>query len=109
MSKVKYFFYLLLLSICFSIGMYLGIDRSGETATAEGSKAEQASEEVSTSQFDQMNRAAIMEEVEKNGVTENELEPAFIHSVANKGETVVKHFFNQIVHATYAIVDGLFS
>ncbi|UOQ86058.1 hypothetical protein [Gracilibacillus salinarum] len=109
MNKVKYFFYLLLLSICFSIGMYLGMDRSGETATAEGSTAEQEVEEVAVSQIDQMNREAIMEEVEKNGVAEKEFEPAFIHSVANKGETVVKHFFNQIVHATYAVVDGLFS
>lgn len=83
---MKYFFYLLLLSFIFSLGMYIGIDRSSTEMIKEISEDLPAEETV-------INRDKIIEEIEENQqqvVAAADIEPSILHSVANGGEKVVK-------------------
>ncbi|MDX8045933.1 hypothetical protein SH601_07995 [Gracilibacillus sp. S3-1-1] len=100
---MKYFFYLLLLSLVFSLGMYIGVDRTEHQQVMTPTQTAEQVDEI-----DIVNQEAVIEEVEQDGIVVNEVESSFLHIAASKGEEVVKVLFDQIVDVTYAIVDGVF-
>ncbi len=105
---MKYFFYLLLLTLVFSLGMYIGIDRSEGHVAVGQAQEEVVSESEQVDDVEVVNRDKIIEEVEKEVKVNEEIKPTFLHSIAGKGEKVVKVIFDQIVDVTYSVVDGIF-
>ncbi|WP_058307397.1 hypothetical protein [Gracilibacillus massiliensis] len=105
---MKYFFYLLVLSLIFSLGMYIGIDRSSaekvsESIHSENEKLEQNAELV--------DRELVIEEVgesKKQQVAAAQIEPSFLHSIADGGEKAVRTICDQVLEITYTLVDGVF-
>lgn len=94
-----------MLSLVFSLGMYIGIDRS--EVAADHSMENLAKESTETNEVDVVDRDKIVEEVEAEIIV-SEIEPTFLHSIASEGEKIVKVIFDRIVDVTYAVVDGIF-
>ncbi|WP_163581209.1 hypothetical protein [Gracilibacillus saliphilus] len=105
---MKYFFYLLLLTLVFSLGMYIGIDRSEGREAVSYPQEEVINEPVEEEEVEVVDRDTIIEEVERDVQVNEKAEPTFLHSAAGEGEKIVKVIFDQIVDVTYTVVDGIF-
>ncbi|SHN11018.1 hypothetical protein [Gracilibacillus kekensis] len=106
---MKYFFYLLVLSLIFSLGMYIGIDRNSAEKASEPILSENGT--VVEQNSDIVDREFVIEEVgesKKQQVTAAQIEPSFLHSLADGGEKAVSTICDEVVEITYTLVDGIF-
>ncbi|GAB2558740.1 hypothetical protein [Gracilibacillus alcaliphilus] len=104
---MKYFLCLLLICLVFSFGIYLGSMERTAVPVEQVTIQESATGTVEAPQW--TDREAIMEELELEEPREiNEVEATFLHKAADGGAIVVKKISDQIMNATYAVVDAIF-
>ncbi|MFC4404162.1 hypothetical protein [Gracilibacillus xinjiangensis] len=110
---MKYVFYLLILSVIFSIGLYIGMDR---TSPVTNSVVQQPITDDQSAGDNQIvnelmvDRQDIIKEMDNPNdlVTTLPEERPFLSRVANGGEQVVKIVCDNLVTITHTFVDGIF-
>ncbi|SER18300.1 hypothetical protein SAMN04487944_101540 [Gracilibacillus ureilyticus] len=109
---MKYVFYLLIMSIIFSIGLYMGMDRTSPVSSDKegyGTADEIPGEIVLENTENMVNREDIIEELDSEP-SEAALpdDRPFLSHVANGGEQIVQTVCDNLVSITHTVVDGLF-
>ncbi|WP_066194184.1 MULTISPECIES: hypothetical protein [Gracilibacillus] len=101
---MKFFLCMLLTCLVFSFGLYLGTTHSSPAHTAPADTTEEVTETD-----DVVNRETVIEELEiEESPAADEIESTVLHQTAESGAAIVRHISDQLMGATYAIVDALF-
>ncbi|WP_163537802.1 hypothetical protein [Gracilibacillus sp. YIM 98692] len=106
---MKFLFYLLILSLIFSLGLYIGSDRSS-TSLEVSSLTEQKEEIKQVSETGQdrlMDRGQIMEEINQSVSHQQSLEPTVLYQIANTGQHIVQKLCDSVLQTFYFVINEM--
>ncbi|ENH97524.1 hypothetical protein J416_05918 [Gracilibacillus halophilus YIM-C55.5] len=115
---MKFLFYLFVLCIIFSFGMYIGMDRTESTIivdSSDRSNVEQSEESSSDAEEKKVDRDEIIEEMNNSNqhqsdqvLQEKAPDPPIFLKVASMGEKLVENVFDRLLSIGYSIINELF-
>ncbi|KAB8127561.1 hypothetical protein F9U64_17490 [Gracilibacillus oryzae] len=108
---MKYVFYLLVMSIIFSIGLYLGVDRTSPDISQQGVPVITAEEPKTDGKMNNeliVDRQAIIDEIKQEPKEILPEDQPFLSHVASGGEQIVQTVCDSLVSITHTFVNELF-
>lgn len=90
----------------FSLGMYIGIDKSSPVSSVQNQSAENNT--YKQEEVEETDREQIIEEVHASHVSVDLAEPTVLQEIAYGGERIVKNTFDQLIQVTHTFVEGIF-